>query len=74
MNNYRERIVAHKVMALDSFEYENTRMLTYGSAPYYPQCFACNRPLVELLKNGGRFEFLTASKRKKAHEKNFDAL
>jgi hypothetical protein len=24
---------------------------------------------VELIKNGGRFELLTASKRKKAHEK-----
>jgi hypothetical protein len=37
--------------------------------PYYPQCFACKQPLPELIKNGGRFEFLTASKRKKAHEK-----
>jgi hypothetical protein len=69
MNNYRERVMARN--GIDSFEYENT----CESAPYYPQCFACKRPLVELIKNDGRFEFLTASKQKKAHEKKIvDAL
>jgi hypothetical protein len=58
-----------KSNGIDSFEYENARMLTYGSAPYYPQCVVCKRPLAELIKNGSRFEFLTASKRKKAHGK-----